>query len=91
MAWYLEHSVKHHVGRAFDGDHIPVLMAFIVNGERSSGLRLAHIVDRDHALALRVEGHFVLARVGLVDLDVQRASLGGATSRAPSVGSPTMR
>ena len=80
-ALILRAKIKHNIRRAFDGDHIPIFMLLIIEWRWIMRLRVAHIMDGDHALAFRIKWHFILARIGFVNFDVDCPSLGSCNQQ----------
>ena len=61
-------QVQHHIRRAFNRDGIPIFMGIIIERREIFRSGVFDFMDSDHALALRVEGHFLHTGVGLVQL-----------------------
>jgi hypothetical protein len=84
----LRAKIQYHIRSAFDSDHVPVFVFLVGERRWVVGARRSDIVNRDHALALRVERHLVLARVSFLDLHMCRAGFRRCHQERPFGGIP---
>ena len=72
----LRAKIKHNIRCTFHSDYVPILVLLIRKWGQVMRLRIKHTVNGDHALAFRVKWDFIFARIGFVNINVDRSSLG---------------
>ena len=87
-AWCIIHAlvmgaqVQHHIRCTFDRHHVPAGF-MLVEGREIIRCRFSDLMHCDHALAFRIERHFLDAWVGMVERSGQRPGFGCCHHQCP--------